>query len=105
MKIARWNEKVSAKLDDLCAKNTVRFCNRDDGVAFCDTKGYWLLFAPSMHVCSYHGDNKASPVLSRYWNEALSSNATLPESSVSGYLMNGGISTGERYNVLRTYQE
>ena len=96
MKIAKWNEKVSAKLDDLCVKNTVRFCNREDGVAFCDKYGTYLLFAPSMHVCTYHGDKAEVSALSRYWDAVQNSEAKLAESSVSGYLMNGGISSKVR---------
>ena len=52
MKIAKWNEKVSAMLDDLCMENNVRYCNRDDGVVFCDELGTWLLFSPGSVVLS-----------------------------------------------------
>lgn len=86
MKIAKWNEKVSAMLDDLCMENNVRYCNRDDGVVFCDELGTWLLFSPGSVVLSVHGDKNCVSALSAHWENALNSDGRLAQENVSGWL-------------------
>lgn len=86
MKTAKWNEKVSAMLDDLCIKNDVKYCNRDDGVVFCDHFGTWLLFSPGSVVISANDGKNIVPGLSAHWENALRSNGKLAETSVSGWM-------------------
>ena len=88
MKIAKWNEKVSAMLDDLCMKNNVKYCNREDGVVFCDNAGTWLLFSPGSVMLSAGSNKNAVSALSAHWENALNSNGKLAENSISGW-MNG----------------
>lgn len=85
MKIAKWNEKVSAMLDDLCMENNVKYANREDGVVFCDYSGTWLLFSPGSVVLSANPKDSCK-ALSAYWETALNSDGKLAETSVSGYL-------------------
>lgn len=93
MKIAKWNEKASAILDKLCMENNVKYCNRDDGVVFCDHLGTWLLYVPEIHVLNANNGKDSIPGLSAAFDRALASDSQLVESSVSGWL--GGMKCRE----------